>query len=219
MRFFLIIAFLSCFSVISNAQKVKSPPKKTGAPKPSAPPPPAPTAGSTGNTGSAGVTGFRLLKIPVKDGFFLGMTRKEFDSVKQVTPASISGEKKAYPAKVSPFYSGPRLYALGFTIDSIFETAPTDILEHYKTRLGEPDKTESMDTTTQLPDKNDASVTAEYPVKTIQLTWQLQLHDVIITYLLADLRNGTHRTILTVRYRGNAIFWRMLKDQEMREGE
>lgn len=149
----------------------------------------------------------------------MGMTRQEFDSVRRISPGKIHGENTIFPAQVLPFFTGSRLYGLGFTIDSLFKDPPTDIFEIYKTRLGDPDKTESADTTMQLPDKNDATITSDYPVKTVQLSWQFQLHDVVITYILADLRNGSHRTILSVRYRGNAVYWRMLKDQEMRGGE
>lgn len=211
MRTILLIAIFSLGAFVASGQKKGSPPKPS-----SPPPPPTPTVGSAGSAGSAG---FRLLKIPVSEGYFLGMTRQEFDSVRSISPAKIHGANTAYPAQASPFFTGSRLYALGFTIDSLFNDPPADIFEFYKTRLGDPDRTESADTTMQLPDKNDATIMADYPVKTVQLTWQLQLHDVVITYILADLRNGSNRTILSVRYRGNAVYWRMLKDQEMRGGE
>jgi hypothetical protein len=88
----------------------------------------------------------------------------------------------------------------------------------YETKLGEPDQKETVDTTWQLPDANDPSVKVEYAVRKTTLSWSFQYHDISITILLVDLRNGTWRSVHTIRYTGNEIFRTMLRNLEDREG-
>ncbi len=207
----LILLLLLCFGpVIVNGQ-VR--PKTTSPPSPSLPPPPPPSP-----TVGAGNTGFRLLKIPVAGNYYLGMTRSEYDSVARISPLTLKTGKSEYWVTPGALFYGRRLWTLSLSIDSIFTAPPADIMEMYVTKLGEPDWKETRDTAWQLPDTNDPSVNTGYAVKQSSLAWNFQYHDIFITVILVDLRNGKWRSVHTIRYAGNSVFRGMLSSLEEREG-
>lgn len=191
---------------------------QTAPPKPSLPPPPppSPTVGA-GNSGNAN-TGFRLLKIPVTGNYYLGMTRTEYDSIKSVFPLTLKTGKAEYRVIPGTLFSGRRLFMLSLTLDSSFTSPVADILEMYVTKLGEPDWKEAGDTTWQLPDTNDPSVKVEHAVKKTSLTWNFQYHDIFLTIVQVDLKNGRWRSVHTIRYSGNPGFRSLLNSLEQREG-
>ncbi len=209
MRTWILLLTLSFGPVVINGQV--APPK----PVPSLPPPPPPPEPTVGS----GNTGFQLLKIPVTGNYFLGMTRTEYDSLKNIAPLTLKTGKAEYGVTAETLFSGRRLFMLTLTQDSNFNAAPADIVDMYLTKLGEPDNRVTSDTTVQLPGTNDPSLKTEYPVKKVKLTWNFQYHDIFITVLMIDLRNGgTWRFVHTIRYEGNELFRSMLKNLELREG-
>lgn len=214
MRILTFLLLFSLGSVIVNGQVAPKPVPSTSPPPP--PPPPTPSVGA-GNPGNAG-TGFRLLKIPVTGNYYLGMTRKEYDSLKGTDPLTLKTPQSEYMVTAAPLFSGMRLFMLSLSIDSSFSSSPpADILEMYETKLGEPDKKEAVDTTWQLPDANDPSLKVEYAVKKTSLRWSFLYHHISLTVLLIDLRNGRWRSVHTIRYTGNESFRSMLQDLEDRE--
>ncbi len=213
MRTLILLLTLCLGPVVIYGQVAPPKPPMPSSPPPP-PPPPAPTVGA-GNTGS---TGFRLLKIPVTGNYYLGMTRTEYDSIKRISPLTLKTSKAEYGITPGTLFTGRRLFMLSLSLDSNFASPPADILEMYVTKLGEPDWKETSDTTWQLPDTNDTTVKVEHAVKRTSLTWNFQYHDVFITVLLVDLRNGMWRSVHTIRYTGNNLFRSMLSSLEQREG-
>lgn len=176
------------------------------------PPPPKPTA-------TAGNTGLRLLKIPVTGNHYLGMTRREYDSITGLLPLTIKTDKAVYALRLTPNFYGKRLLQLGLYIDSSsFFSDLSYITSYYETKLGPPDEKKESDTLRQFPALLDSSLNGEYRVKETTLTWRYKHHDIIISAWMADLRNGAWKGYYIIRYAGNPLFRSLLQELEYKEG-
>lgn len=217
MRSLLFFLIFSLWAMVVCGQKL---PPKSSAPPTSSPPPPPPPPPKliTGDAGTAG-TGFRLLKIPVTEPFYLGMERKEYDSVSKFSSINIRTDKGTYSLTASPSFTGKRLLQLKLTLDSSsFTTIPDDIITYYEAKLGTPDKKQEKDTLRQLATFADSALNREYPVKEINITWHFKHHDVNLTGLLVNMEEGVWKGAVSVRYSGNMLFLDLLREMEYREG-
>lgn len=215
MRSLLFFLIFSLSAMIVSGQKL---PPKSSPPPTNSPPPPPPPKPVTGTVGSAG-TGFRLLKIPVTEPFYLGMDRKEYDSVSVNASLNIRTDKGTYSLTASPSFTGKRLSQLKLTLDSSsFTSIPDDIITYYEAKLGAPDKKQEKDTLRQLATFADSALNREYPVKEIAITWYFKHHDVILTGLLVNVEEGVWKGAVSVRYSGNMLFVDMLREMEYRGG-
>jgi hypothetical protein len=215
MRIIGLLLFFSLLSAWAYGQvKPKSnPPVPVVASPPLPLPPPPPPKGT------AGTTGLLLLKIPVTGNYYLGMERKEFDSIRKLSALTVKTEKAVYTVSPSTYFLGKRLLYLDMEVDSnFFSAAGADITAQYETKLGPPDDKEESDTLVQFPLAYDSSLNGQYRVKAIYLTWHLKHHDIYISAWMADLRNGSWKGAYTIRYAGNTIFRNMLQELAYREG-
>jgi hypothetical protein len=151
--------------------------------------------------------GFQLLKIPVAGGYYLGMQQREYDSLANLNPPSVTTELKRYDLRQAPnFYMG-RLFMLSFSLpDSIFSSDMPDLTSYYNNKLGTPDEEKISDTVMVFPSVEDSSLTGEFRVKQAVLTWHYKDHDIDIRYRFTDMKNGAWRGFYRIRYNGTVDY-------------
>jgi hypothetical protein len=180
--------------------------------------PPVPVVGSAPPPPPPGGTGLLLLKIPVTGSYYLGMDRKEYDSIMRLPALTLKTDQAVFPLKTEPGFLGKRLAYLYLTVDSIFfSTDGTDISSLYETKLGPPDEKQVLDTLMQFPSVYDLTLNGQYRLKAMQLTWHFKQHDIVISSSLADLRNGTWQGYYSIHYKGNELFRNILREMAYRE--
>jgi len=156
---------------------------------------------------SSGSAGFRLTKIPVTGVYYLGMKKQEFDSLSPLHPVSVSTDQHRYTFDKSASYYKNRLYALTLSVpDSLFSNELPDLTTYYTAKLGNPDENKPVDTVMMFPTEWDSGLQGEYKVSGATITWHYDQHDIIISYRLADLKNGTWKGFYRVRYTGTVEY-------------
>ncbi len=153
--------------------------------------------------GSAKSTGFRLLKIPVYGVYNLGMRQREYDSLVNQYPLSVTTDQKRYDLQQAPYYYKDRLYMLSLSLpDSIFSSDMPDITSYYKNKLGTPDEEKISDSVMVFPSDEDSSLQGAYRVKQATIAWHYNHHDIVIRYRFTDMKNGVWKGFYMIRYNG-----------------
>lgn len=162
--------------------------------------------------------GFQLLKVPVSGGYYLGMRQREYDSLLNLYPFSVTTETRRYELAAAPQFSKERLYMLTLSIpDSVFTSELPDITSSYKNKLGTPDEEKTSDSLVLFPEYGVASLDGEYRVKETALKWQFNYHDISIWSRFIDLKNGTWKGRYEIRYTGTVEFVKNLVKQAEKE--
>ena len=158
--------------------------------------------------------GFKLLKVPVSGGYYLGMRQREYDSLLNLAPFSVTTEIRRYDLMAVPHYYKERLYMLVLSLpslpDSIFSSGLADISSFYKKKLGEPDEEMVSDSVRVFPAAEDSSLTGEYRVKEATIKWHYNYHDITILYRFIEMKNGSWKGFCDIRYSGTMEFVRNL---------
>jgi hypothetical protein len=154
-------------------------------------------------TESKSQAGFQLLKIPVTGVYYLGMRQREYDSLVNQNPLSVTTDQKRYDLQQAPYYYKGRLYMLSLSLpDSIFSSDMPDITSYYKNKLGTPDEEKISDSVMVFPSDEDSSLQGAYRVKQATIAWHYNHHDIVIRYRFTDMKNGVWKGFYMIRYNG-----------------
>ncbi len=151
--------------------------------------------------------GFKLLKIPVAGGYYLGMLQSEFDSLLKIEPLTLTTDLGNYVFTLEPHYYKDRLYMLNLALpDSLFASNMPDITAYYMNKLGMPDEEMNRDSVMVFPSDADVSLTGEYRVKETRMKWHFNYHDIIIGCRFIDMKNGIWKGYYHFQYSGTVEF-------------
>lgn len=151
--------------------------------------------------------GFQLLKIPVAGVYYLGMREREYDSLVNQNPLSVTTDQNRYDLRQAPHYYKSRLYMLSLSLpDSIFSSDMPDITAYYKNKLGTPDEETISDSVMIFPSGEDSSLQGAYRVKEASIAWHYNHHDIVIRYRFTDMKNGAWKGFYRILYNGTVEY-------------
>jgi hypothetical protein len=146
------------------------------------------------------------------------MLNREFDSIQSLGAVTFGTTKREYPVNFSPFYISKRVFVLDMEFeDSIYQTAPVDILLSYKSMYGEPDSDSTWETTSQFPSKDDPEKKEAIIFNSTYTKWSFQLYDIIIYTNLTDMKSGGLKGKVFISFKGNFLYYSLLKKLEQNE--